>query len=1316
MYAYKPYQTRTREEDNSREELAVLRRREQHGEGNVAEENLMEREADNAANSIVHGDGINADNLSSIGVGLQRKAEEQATKLKNNISVLLQSSKGGGQQLDNSIKGEMEGKMNTDLSDVRIHDDAQAHQMSENINAKVFTHGKDIYFKEGNYNPNIDEGKELLAHELAHTQQVNGANEKLLQRKGDEPGHIPIVTGNINPYIIVEVDANGDQYPDLQLYISKEEKNIKINIYHLETKQWSGYKIFDQVEFDYSNVKLKNAKLSTRQIEEYSPLISSFTFYDGDLENGDDTIEEVVLEITSSKNPEIDGKYYVRIGDQTMAYMFNPQKIISHGETYFLKDKNNQTNPKIQLTFGDHMDSFVLQLHTLSESPYRITQEKLDKLNEKERPSDKPNDLFLNVFMQHDATTVKYGPLVIRTSINGDTFSSADFNVISKNKHEIELDIDGDGKPDIWAYSYVTPLEVNQTTPTWLDRNVYLFLKGDSIPIENGYKMKFVFKNGVLTYSRKMDSVEEYRSMADLKSKEILDSQHILENLTEKVDELNAYLDYLRAKAASEGIINQDTYNAWRELSFGVIQLNTLIGKTNKLQSDIASKSIYKSVSERTALFYNKLKKETKSEWKTVTVTAYGDNPEYSWIENPYTGERIHEEEKTLKRYHVDDPIVKVKEEKYNQIEIEQYLQDKNWSAYNASFTNLADRYLKWLIHKSKKNSNPESEVNVEEIENVIKYRNELSRIKDKKFVQQVPAVFFPDDNASQLKEKGIDQLYVPLQLFCWVEGNEWVIEDLIKLDKPFKTSVPFEQSDSNNDITKPIPPRELFLALNHEKHLPKGILYYTLPDGSIDSVKTEGEVTDWYDILSYIGLGLAAVGIGLVTFGTGTVAVLGTYVLVGSTVATAISAAGAMADDYQHGQLTPTSFMLYTAEILTAFLQVKVATLGRVLDKTSKLSKLTGLTGYAQKVYIPLRTTALATEGFQVAVIAYDTATQISAIANGPGSDNDKKRTIFILITQATVSGGFFIMDLRGSPKEINDFNNKKEMIISEENGIPIVKSSSSDNIHLDVNATPDVAENITRKLNIEGVDNDIRDRMHFTLGKDQFNRVDNIVETNSKKLRSELDEYGTEAVYHALNLSNGDISRAKKILKQSGGDYAEMHAIQKQQTSIEDVESGKTKLKGYGEKPKDQTRPGNYGEMKMDKHFEGLTEINGQPVKLKRISKDRITDIDQKGHSGIDGVYENLMYPPPPKYIIAESKYGKSPLSKDAKDGPQMSDDWIKGSNRLEKAIGDDAREVKKALDRGEVERVLSKVDETGNVTTFAIDETGKVIGTWP
>ena len=46
--------------------------------------------------------------------------------------------------------------------------------------------GQDVYFRQGNYNPHSQPGKQLLAHELSHVVQQSGDNSpSVLQRKVD---------------------------------------------------------------------------------------------------------------------------------------------------------------------------------------------------------------------------------------------------------------------------------------------------------------------------------------------------------------------------------------------------------------------------------------------------------------------------------------------------------------------------------------------------------------------------------------------------------------------------------------------------------------------------------------------------------------------------------------------------------------------------------------------------------------------------------------------------------------------------------------------------------------------------------------------------------------------------------------------------------------------------------------------------------------------------------------------------------------------------------------------------------------------------
>lgn len=94
----------------------------------------------------------------------------------------LNSTKGGGQNLPEDTNEHLSQSFGTDFSHIRIHTDANAIEMNQGLNARAFTHGSDIYFNHGEYNPGSSEGEKLVAHELVHTIQ-QGHLGKNVQKK-----------------------------------------------------------------------------------------------------------------------------------------------------------------------------------------------------------------------------------------------------------------------------------------------------------------------------------------------------------------------------------------------------------------------------------------------------------------------------------------------------------------------------------------------------------------------------------------------------------------------------------------------------------------------------------------------------------------------------------------------------------------------------------------------------------------------------------------------------------------------------------------------------------------------------------------------------------------------------------------------------------------------------------------------------------------------------------------------------------------------------------------------------------------------------
>ncbi|MEL6404705.1 MAG: DUF4157 domain-containing protein [Chloroflexota bacterium] len=94
----------------------------------------------------------------------------------------IQSARGGGQAMPDTLRSPLESAFGTDFSNVRVHTDSDAHALNRSVQAKAFTTGNDIFFSKGTYNPESESGQRLLAHELTHVVQ-QGASKPSEQKK-----------------------------------------------------------------------------------------------------------------------------------------------------------------------------------------------------------------------------------------------------------------------------------------------------------------------------------------------------------------------------------------------------------------------------------------------------------------------------------------------------------------------------------------------------------------------------------------------------------------------------------------------------------------------------------------------------------------------------------------------------------------------------------------------------------------------------------------------------------------------------------------------------------------------------------------------------------------------------------------------------------------------------------------------------------------------------------------------------------------------------------------------------------------------------
>ena len=161
---------------------------------------VYEQEADKMADHVM-GKGDSSGNVASFfrpaADGLQRKCqacEEEESKVHRKESSTGTAQ--GGMELDNYVgslgssgqnlpqdsKQFFESKFGHDFSNVKLHTDSVAAKSAQSINALAYTSGNNIVFNSGQYSPESEGGKRLIAHELTHVVQQNKGGSPNIQK------------------------------------------------------------------------------------------------------------------------------------------------------------------------------------------------------------------------------------------------------------------------------------------------------------------------------------------------------------------------------------------------------------------------------------------------------------------------------------------------------------------------------------------------------------------------------------------------------------------------------------------------------------------------------------------------------------------------------------------------------------------------------------------------------------------------------------------------------------------------------------------------------------------------------------------------------------------------------------------------------------------------------------------------------------------------------------------------------------------------------------------------------------------------------
>lgn len=122
---------------------------------------------------------------------LAQRSGDGPTELDDATADRINQARGGGQMLDTAVQTQMGDAMGADFSNVRVHTGGESNELNQQLGAKAFTTGQDLFFRDGEYNLNSGSGRELLAHELTHVVQqssgaVPGSGKMAVNAPGDQ--------------------------------------------------------------------------------------------------------------------------------------------------------------------------------------------------------------------------------------------------------------------------------------------------------------------------------------------------------------------------------------------------------------------------------------------------------------------------------------------------------------------------------------------------------------------------------------------------------------------------------------------------------------------------------------------------------------------------------------------------------------------------------------------------------------------------------------------------------------------------------------------------------------------------------------------------------------------------------------------------------------------------------------------------------------------------------------------------------------------------------------------------------------------------
>ena len=147
-----------------------------------APDDPLERQADAVADQVMRACKDCEEEKKEERPRIHRVASTMSTVADADVGAAVSATQKSGAALPADVRSFFEPRFGHDFSDVRVHTGDEAAHAARGAQARAYTIGRDIVFGAHEYAPGTDDGRRLLAHELAHVVQ-QGSAEPSVQRR-----------------------------------------------------------------------------------------------------------------------------------------------------------------------------------------------------------------------------------------------------------------------------------------------------------------------------------------------------------------------------------------------------------------------------------------------------------------------------------------------------------------------------------------------------------------------------------------------------------------------------------------------------------------------------------------------------------------------------------------------------------------------------------------------------------------------------------------------------------------------------------------------------------------------------------------------------------------------------------------------------------------------------------------------------------------------------------------------------------------------------------------------------------------------------